>query len=225
MKVRKLTTLQISHGITHVTEASNGFKNYSGTIFSEGQEMILTRGPKYAPHMKITEQDYTVFSARLDQVLKNLPECVNRSDVSAFSSNMKRIMNNLRQERPNNNDFKIIRELRKMDVVFSASDKSKKFIAMDVQQCQSLLNDQKENLVPTKVILPVTVQNKFNSKLSKLARKYAGKPIGNNLRKLTCSEPLPSHMRVLPEDHKEGILRGRPIVAAPPNYQSSWPKS
>ena len=45
-------------------------------------------------------------------------------------------------------------------------------------------------------------------------KKYQDSPTANVLKSLTCSEPTASVMYCLPEDHKDGYLKGRPIVAA-----------
>ena len=67
---------------------------------------------------------------------------------------------------------------------------------------------------PVKRLQPTTVQQRFSGKISRIARKYEDKQIGKELKHLGCSEPIPSRLHVLPKDHKQGCLRGRPIVAA-----------
>jgi hypothetical protein len=61
--------------------------------------------------------------------------------------------------------------------------------------------------------LPITRQQKFNKKLIIVARKYKGTELYKELSKCKSSEPLPSKPYVLPKDHKQGELKGRPIIS------------
>ena len=98
-------------------------------------------------------------------------------------------------------------------MVFTRTDKSKRLVALDPGNYQELLNAHTEHHEESRAALPSSVQAKFNAKLNGIARKYDD-PLRTMLSNLTCSEPLPSVLRALPKDHKEGALKARPIVAA-----------
>ena len=61
--------------------------------------------------------------------------------------------------------------------------------------------------------LPTTIQQKFNSSLSKIINKYPRTSVAKSLSTCLTSEPLPSKPYALPKDHKPGQLKGRPIIS------------
>ena len=113
-----------------------------------------------------------------------------------------------------NKEWNTIKTLRKSsDTVFTRSDKSKRIVALDSITYHDMLTSQSENYASAKLVLPSSLQSSFNQKLNAIAKRYSD-PVREILAKLTCSEPLPSNLKMLPKDHKDGPLKARPIVAA-----------
>ena len=76
-----------------------------------------------------------------------------------------------------------------------------------------MLKEHTEGFVAARNAQPCSIQSTFNAKVSKIAKRYSD-PVKKTLLSQTCNEPLPSHLKLLPKDHKPGPLKGRPIVAA-----------
>ena len=90
------------------------------------------------------------------------------------------------------------------------SDKSKRLVALKHEQYDKLMETQTEQFKKYKYAQPNSVANYFNAKLSKIGKKYPQL----HLHDFCCSDPVPSKLRLLPKDHKDGELTGRPIVAS-----------
>ena len=90
------------------------------------------------------------------------------------------------------------------------SDKSKKLVAMEPEKYKRMIEFQTEQFKKYKYPQPNSVASYFNTRLNRIGKKYPQL----KLQELACSDPVPSKLRVLPKDHKEVPLTGRPIVAA-----------
>ncbi|MEL7308257.1 MAG: hypothetical protein AAGK05_10605 [Pseudomonadota bacterium] len=114
----------------------------------------------------------------------------------------------------------VIKELKQSkDMVIIPTDKSQRLVAMSQTQYDCMLSDAlmgSDQFSKVHTITPATVQSKFNRELSTIAKKYetVSPEAYSTLMQLRCSTPTPNSPYVLAKDHKEGPLKGRPIVAA-----------
>ena len=107
-------------------------------------------------------------------------------------------------------DASTVKQLRERDVVHMMSDKSKRLVALPSNNYLSMFEEHKKNLTETRPVLPSTNQATFNKRLSRIANKYQD-PVKKMLLDCSTCEPIPSVMRCLPKDYKQGEVRGRPI--------------
>jgi hypothetical protein len=210
-KARKLAVLRAEKpredGGRQPVEA---FRNMSCQNFSVAELDLLSKGPNYAPPQRPSQRSLKLAEARIDCAMTKISQHTTPDALSEFSGAVKRI---LRQSAEESGSTRTVKDLKERDVIFSQTDKSKRLLALDPNAYRDLLNDHTENYKEARALLPSSVQAKFNSQLNGIAKKYR-EPLRETLCNLTCCEPLPSVMRALPKDHKEGVLKARPIVAA-----------
>ena len=114
----------------------------------------------------------------------------------------------------------LIKDIKKnKDMVIIPSDKSQRLVAVPQTQYDTILHDafmSNNQFSKVRTVTSATIQSKFNRELSSIAQKYetTSPEAYSTLMKLRCSTPTPSSPYVLAKDHKEGPLKGRPIVAA-----------
>jgi hypothetical protein len=220
LKVKKLTNLMMErevqirtlHSEHNVVPTTDAFTNLSNVGFSKDELELLQKGPSYAPPSHITRTDRIEIETKIDYVASKLPSHIPKYCISEFSGVVKRIISEKEGQREKQ-ALETLKSIRTHDVVIAHSDKSKKLIAVDPSHYSRMKGDHVSNLEEKSLILPSTAQAKFNSGLKTIARKYSG-DLQTTLLRCSCSEPLPSKMKVLPKDHKDGCLRGRPIIAA-----------
>ena len=208
----------------------SGFSNLSNMCFSQQEISILNKGPTYVPpsrpisNSKFTElcADLEVLSSRLKSQVSHLT-----NEITEFKGGMERIMKEMRDKTVSERDgyiLRVIKSIKAKDIIINQSDKSKRLIAMDNDEYTKMVSQTLDNHVPAKFIQPVSAQYKFNKTLASVASKY-DEPTRRKILSLKTSEPLPSNLYCLPKDHKIGILKGRPIVAAtdtPSTKLSRW---
>ena len=222
--------------LQHLSKPANepatvsGFSNLSSIGFSQHEIAILNKGPSYVPPSRpISNSKYTELLADLDTLSSRLKSQVSHltNEITEFRGGMERIIKEMRDKTVSSNDaatLGIIKSIKAKDAVISLSDKSKRLIAMDKSDYDKMVSDTLNNHDSTKFIQPVSAQCKFNKMLTSVASKYDD-PIKRTILSLKTSEPLPSNLYCLPKDHKPGVLKGRPIVAAtdtPSTKLSRW---
>ena len=93
-------------------------------------------------------------------------------------------------------------------------DKTKRLIAQNNDDYEQMLRNCLNKDNPTvRTNLPSTTQSNFNLKLRKISEKYKNQSIYTKINNCKSSEPLPSYPYALVKDHKEGELKGRPIIS------------
>ena len=220
IKLRKLISLRSETGKFHSCEKTDicGFTNLSKKTFSQSELDILNQGPSYAPPKgAISQSENLKYQTNLDCLIRKLHIPKQDYRIQELSGTVKRILSEMSKHNKNNKqsyEKNLICNLKKQDVIFVPSDKSKKLVAMDIDQYDSLMEEQVQlnGFVETKFLQPASIQNTFNKKLNSIAKKYPD--LLRMFSKCLCSEPLPSKLKVLPKDHKAGSLKTRPIVAA-----------
>ena len=153
-----------------------------------------------------------IVDAKVDAAISALPRELNKRNIMEFTAATKRILRTDSGHKMRK-DIKVLNDIRRRNITFMPSDKSRRLIALSDDRYMSMMDEHKLNLIPTKPSLPSSRQASFNRDLSRIANKYTD-PLKTSLLEGLCCEPIPSRMRCLPKDHKTGELRGRPIVAA-----------
>ena len=192
----------------------NAFKNYSNAVFTQAEIDLLNKGPTYAPFQgHISKQQQLATDIRIDCALKKLSATCTDHSISELSGALKRTMRLPATSEDGEDEVNAMKSLRDSDARFTKSDKSKRIVALTPTDYSAMMKEHTEDYVAARRAQPSSVQNTFNTKLSNIAKRYTD-PTKEALSRCACSEPLPSRLRVLPKDHKDGPLKGRPIVAA-----------
>jgi hypothetical protein len=220
LKVKKLTTLKMERHMQNgfpqyepsVMQHCDAFTNLSSVEFDQDELDLLHKGPSFAPPCRITDRERIKLEAQIDHAVNRLPIHIPKHCISEFTGVAKRIISE-KESNVERHAMKTLESIKGHEVVITHSDKSKKLIAVNPLEYSQMKQDHVSNLKEVPLIQPTTVQAKFNSALHTIAKKYPG-DLGKTISGFACSEPLPSKMKILPKDHKEGRLKGRPIIAA-----------
>ena len=213
-KAKKLSVLIIERDANNMNGITvEAFRNLSSCDFTPKEMQVLYRGPSYAPPRCLTNSEVTRTEAVLDSIMARLTSRVDANAISEFTSTVKRVVKDSKLDYNGNETSRTVNSIKSRQCVFMESDKSKRLVALDSDHYSSLLQEHTRAYQQVSVPLPSTVQNNFNKELAAIARKYP-KVTKDALEGQKCSEPLPSVMRALPKDHKEGMLKARPVVAA-----------
>ena len=152
-------------------------------------------------------------NAVVDISLNRLSSRVDANSLMEFTGAVKRVLKDPSTNKTRNEQAVALDSLRTRQCIFMQSDKSKRLVALDQGHYDQLLRDHTGGYDNVHIPLPSTIQARFNRSLASIARSYS-KETRDALERQKCSEPLPSVMRALPKDNKEGELKARPIVAA-----------
>ena len=212
-KARKLTKLRVSMSPCEDMQPIEGFKNLSSHAFSQEEKEILSKGPSYAPPQRLNKHTVMQAEARVECLMDKLSSTVSSETKSEFSGAVKRILREATENSSSKKIARTIKGIKDQEMIFTRSDKSKRLIALDQDTYGKLLQEHTKHQREARILLPSSVQAKFNAQLNTVARKY-GEPLRTTLGQQICSEPLPSILRALPKDHKDGPIKTRPIVAA-----------
>ena len=228
-KLKKFDSLSFKIKRTDTFEHNevNGFRNYSNIDVSDDLSKLLNHGPSLmVPNTgRKREVEMVELQADLDICIKRLSRNgVSRESINEFSGGMMNLSKQMKNVKPKifPKFKKLINEIKCMrdqDVVIVPTDKSSRLIALTKEKYKEMHQEatiNTGNFLRCKNVLPITRQAAFNKQLSSIANKY--KDNQENIYKwlisCKCSEPSLNSTYVLPKDHKNGVLKGRPIVAA-----------
>jgi hypothetical protein len=215
-KAKKLTDLKFEAALkahSHLNTEVDAFRNLSDDVFTSEELTTLRKGPLFAPQSgPLRDKELVIADAKVDAALSKLPVELEKRNIVEFAAATKRILRSTSKHGVSE-DLKVIKAIRRRDLIFLTSDKSRRMIALSHGRYLTLMDEHKSNLIGTKLLLPSSTQAKFNKDLTRIASKYSD-PLKKCLLGGLCCEPVPSKMRCLPKDHKPGELRGRPIVAS-----------
>jgi len=216
-----------SNMVVERREEPIGFKNLSSANFSQKEVLILNKGPAYIPpHLRKADKievikDKCEIQTCFDRLSHKDATLASSPNVSEFLSSCTRLNSTYRKQTYDVKDRQIINTIKSIkrkaaEFPIVPSDKTKRLIAMNSNSYQVLL---KKSLNPAdknvRQVLPSTVQKRMNDKFSSIANNYVSLPaVFSRLSSLKVTEPLPSQPYVLPKDHKEGELKGRPIISS-----------
>jgi len=207
-------------------EQPKGFTNLSAAVFTEKEMAILNKGPSYVPPFDRKQTTSTLINEKseiqscYDRLLWKSPQIANSSGLTEFLSGCLRLNQHHRQRGYSKLEHEINRTIANIrskcnDTTIVPSDKTKRLIALDQSTYERTLADclNPEDTV-VRNVHPKTIQSAYNKIIDKIACQY---PIDSLIRKeiMSCktSEPLPSNPYTLPKDHKDGPLKGRPIIS------------
>jgi len=225
----KLNALKEKKWQLHTTADNNGspikgFDNKTDFRFSKNETNLLNKGPSYIPpSTKLSNNQLTQVRSELQscfercKIAHHKGEDINPADTINFLSNTKSLIENANDShtltRAQKLEVKVIKDLRKSEnIAICKTDKTNRLIAIDPQQYKLQTTTALGELKPSRKIEPITLQQKFNKSLSKLANKYSS-TLKDQLLSCKCTEPLPKLAYGLPKDHKPGEIKFRPIVS------------
>ena len=221
-KAKKL--LSLTHRNNTTVNAPQGFSNITSHSLSENTTSLLNKGVSYIPpqysrqqlNKKIIESlsDIEICSSKL--AAKN----VNRDIIQEFSGGLSNIIKKTKPKTSTKDYREMKKEIESYeDMVIIPTDKSNRLMAIDKKTYEDMLDEatiKSGNFEKVRHVKPITRQQNFNKALFSLISKYRGNQPDSYkfFMNLSCSDPAISSPYVLPKDHKEGRLKGRPIIAA-----------
>jgi hypothetical protein len=185
--------------------------NKTSRVFSKEQIQLLNKGLKYKP--KPVETPVNEIVVAVESSIKYLPleEKINvREGVKKVLSSHQEV------KPPKRSEWKVIEELKESDSVYLNPDKGKGVVIMErsdyTEAAMEILDDENYELLKTKRKFPVdSLQQQVKDELNKL--KQEGFLNGQEVRKLTVSNPSIPSFSCLPKTHKEGN-KMRPVVSS-----------
>jgi len=200
-----------------------GFSNISNIEFNDTEKALLAKGPSYVPPMNCGWKEKVTFAAEVqachDRVLKTNPTVAQSAAFNEFLSGVQRISSEVKRkdhesQKINDNIYSIKFKLASNNSYIYPSDKTNRLIALSDEIYDGILkNCLNEADVEIRPTLPATRQKQINEKLTAVANNYQGTDIAASILRCKVSDPLPSKPYCLPKDHKEGPLKGRPIIS------------
>jgi len=203
-----------------------GFVNLSDNTFTTKEIAVLNKGPSFVPPPATANSSTAKIILKgeiqtcYDRMQSKDAILANSANVTEFLSGCLRLNQAFESSmlsKKQKETAAIVSKLKKISrhTPIMPSDKTKRLIALNEDQYSSMLKNALNSTDPVvRSIHPKSVQSKFNSLISSIAKHYAPESeIHNHIMKCKVSEPLPSHAYTLPKDHKQGPLKGRPIIS------------
>jgi len=224
----KNKTPQLNYRNNEIDLQVNGFSNLSNSLFSENAVKLLNKGPSFIPGIQNTANTTKVIDECKADVLACVEKLKSSSSVpphnlSEFLGGAVNILNNCFKNNDRDSqksDKKTIKAIKSIpNATILPSDKTSRMIALDTEKYDEILENstiRTGNFSKIRQNKPSTHQTYFNKEISNIISHYnpPSSGVGYLLSKVKCSQPTPSSCYALPKDHKEGPLKGRPIVAA-----------
>lgn len=207
------------------TNNEERFCNLSDTVFSQRTNNLLEKGPSFCHGLRNDKH----FSLLTKECYAEIINCnyslqqhlIESEKIAELCGGLTNLLKQAKSEaQALENYHKSIKEVKKHNqVVVVPSDKTSRLICVNKQCYDEMLQTSTintGNFLQCRNNMPQTRQSNFNKQLELIAKKYefSQPEICSQLLKLKCSCPSLSSAYVLPKDHKEGPLKGRPIVAA-----------
>lgn len=197
--------------------------NKSSHELSRKEEEILKNSLKYQPQPKSPPINEIIVA--IETSIKYLPE----DTKSVVRDDVMRVLEERKHKRyAGKDDWKVIEELKRKDIIFLAPDKGKGVVIMDKHDyidaaIEHLSNEKVYEGVKTGRDYPVDIlQTKLKRGLRELIRK--GLLSESEMRQFIISNPTIPSFSCLPKIHKEGN-KIRPVVSdiySPSSKISRW---
>jgi hypothetical protein len=205
-------------------QSVSGFTNLTQHAFTNQQLNILRKGPSYIPPPrrvnKATKTRHTAeVQACYDRAVKWGKDLATQPAFTELLCGVHRITQSAYRKpssvaAADNQIHSAIKGIQSLGIPVMPSDKTKRLVALEPNNYAVMLaNALNPDDEVVRGVLPLTRQNKFNSELGAIANRYRGTNLYRVLANCKTSEPLPSQVYALPKDHKEGEIKGRPIVS------------
>jgi len=211
-----------------VIDPPKGFTNLSTAVWSKRELSVLNKGPSYIPPLKKKQSFASAIDEKseiqccYDRLLWKSPAIARSSNVVEFLSGCVRLNSQYRQRGSSQRDKEICqavssikKKCRDEDRTIVPSDKTKRLIALNQTTYDEILTGSLNHEDTTvRSVHPKTIQSAFNRIIDRISNQYDNNSsIYTEISSCKTSEPLPSHPYSLPKDHKEGPLKGRPIIS------------